>query len=93
MNEYVDIVVPRGGKSLIERVMQESRLYNSDSGETVSMRSKEAAHDYRYFPEPDLLPLRINQAWMSEIRATMPELPPAKRERFTRDYGLREYDT
>ena len=75
------------------RVVQESRLYNSDTGETVSMRSKESAHDYRYFPEPDLLPLRISQAWMSDILSTMPELPPAKRERFTRDYGLRDYDT
>ena len=75
------------------RVMQESRLFNSETGQTVSMRSKESAHDYRYFPEPDLLPLRISEAWMSEIRSTMPELPPAKRERFTRDYGLRDYDT
>ena len=75
------------------RVMQESRLFNSDTGETVSMRSKEAAHDYRYFPEPDLLPLRIGEAWMNQIRCSMPELPPAKRERFTRDYGLRPYDT
>ncbi len=75
------------------RVVQESRLYNAETGETASMRSKEAAHDYRYFPEPDLLPLRISQAWIGEIRATMPELPPAKRERFLRDYGLREYDT
>lgn len=75
------------------RVIQESRMYNSDTGETASMRSKESAHDYRYFPEPDLLPLRISQAWMSEIRSTMPELPPAKRERFTSDYGLRDYDT
>jgi aspartyl-tRNA(Asn)/glutamyl-tRNA(Gln) amidotransferase subunit B len=75
------------------RVIQETRLYNPDSGETVSMRSKEAAHDYRYFPEPDLLPLRISEAWMSEIKSAMPELPPARRERFTRDYGLRDYDT
>ena len=75
------------------RVVQETRLYNSDSGETVSMRSKEAAHDYRYFPEPDLLPLRISQAWMNKIRSAMPELPPAKRARFIQEYGLREYDT
>jgi aspartyl-tRNA(Asn)/glutamyl-tRNA(Gln) amidotransferase subunit B len=75
------------------RVIQETRLYNPDSGETVSMRSKEAAHDYRYFPEPDLLPLRISETWMNEIKSAMPELPPAKRERFTRDYGLRDYDT
>jgi aspartyl-tRNA(Asn)/glutamyl-tRNA(Gln) amidotransferase subunit B len=81
-------VVESGG-----RVIQETRLYDPGSGETVSMRSKESAHDYRYFPEPDLLPLRISQEWMDAIRAEMPELPPAKRERFTRDYGLREYDT
>ncbi|MBM3797143.1 MAG: Asp-tRNA(Asn)/Glu-tRNA(Gln) amidotransferase subunit GatB [Acidobacteria bacterium] len=74
------------------RVIQETRLYNPDSGETVSMRSKEAAHDYRYFPEPDLLPLRIGTAWMSEIRGGMPELHPVKRARFITDYGLREYD-
>ncbi len=75
------------------RVVQETRLYNPDTGETVSMRSKEAAHDYRYFPEPDLLPLRISQAWMAEIKSTMPELPPAKRARFIQAYGLRDYDT
>ena len=74
------------------RVIQETRLYNPDSGETVSMRSKEAAHDYRYFPEPDLLPLRISKAWMSEICGGMPELHPVKRARFIKDYGLREYD-
>lgn len=74
------------------RVVQETRLFNPDSGETVSMRSKEAAHDYRYFPEPDLVPLRISQAWMSGIRNAMPELPPARRERFVKEYGLREYD-
>ncbi len=75
------------------RVVQETRLFNPDTGETVSMRSKEAAHDYRYFPEPDLLPLRISQTWMNEIRSTMPELPPAKRARFIQEYGLRDYDT
>ncbi len=75
------------------RVVQETRLFNPDTGETVSMRSKEAAHDYRYFPEPDLLPLRISQKWMNAIRSTMPELPPAKRARFIQEYGLRDYDT
>lgn len=80
-------VIESGG-----RVVQETRLFNPDSGETVSMRSKEAAHDYRYFPEPDLVPLRISQAWMAGIRSEMPELPPARRERFVKEYGLREYD-
>jgi len=73
-------------------VTQESRLYNPDTGETYSMRSKEAAHDYRYFPEPDLLPLRISDRWLGEIKSSMPELPPAKRARFIEQYGMREYD-
>ncbi len=73
-------------------IVQETRLYNPDTGETVGMRSKEHAHDYRYFPEPDLLPLRISEAWLERIRASMPELPSQKRERFIRQYGLREYD-
>jgi aspartyl/glutamyl-tRNA(Asn/Gln) amidotransferase, B subunit len=74
------------------RVMQETRLYNPDTGETVGMRSKEEAHDYRYFPEPDLVPLRISEAWKERIRASMPELPSALRARFVEQYGLREYD-
>jgi len=73
-------------------VAQETRLYNADTGETVGMRSKEHAHDYRYFPEPDLLPLRISAEWRERMRSKMPELPPQKRARFVRDYGLREYD-
>jgi aspartyl-tRNA(Asn)/glutamyl-tRNA(Gln) amidotransferase subunit B len=75
-----------------ERVLQETRLYNPDLGVTFSMRSKEDAHDYRYFPEPDLVPLRIGAAWLDEIRATMPELPAKKRARFTAQFGLSEYD-
>jgi aspartyl-tRNA(Asn)/glutamyl-tRNA(Gln) amidotransferase subunit B len=74
------------------RVMQETRLFNVDTGETVSMRSKEHAHDYRYFPEPDLAPLRIGEDWLGRIRAAMPELPAARRVRFIQAYGLREYD-
>ena len=73
-------------------IHQETRLFNSDTGETVGMRSKEEAHDYRYFPEPDLVPLRISDKWREEVRATMPELPAAKRARFIEAYGLREYD-
>ncbi len=73
-------------------IHQETRLFNSDSGETVGMRSKEDAHDYRYFPEPDLVPLRIGEKWREEVRAIMPELPAAKRARFIEVYGLREYD-
>lgn len=74
------------------RVVQESRLWNVDRGETVAMRSKEQAHDYRYFPEPDLVPLQVSESWKDEIRATMPELPAQRRVRLVEEYGLREYD-
>ena len=74
------------------RVTQETRLYDANRGETFSMRSKEDAHDYRYFPEPDLAPLRIGDAWVAEARASMPELPARKRARFVEEYGLRDYD-
>jgi aspartyl-tRNA(Asn)/glutamyl-tRNA(Gln) amidotransferase subunit B len=79
--------IESGGK-----VVQETRLYNPDSGETVSMRSKEHAHDYRYFPEPDLVPLRISEQWLNRVKADMPELPRQRRERFVQVFGLREYD-
>jgi aspartyl-tRNA(Asn)/glutamyl-tRNA(Gln) amidotransferase subunit B len=71
---------------------QETRLYDPDRGETRSMRSKEEAHDYRYFPDPDLLPLEIEQAWVDDIAASLPELPDAKKARFVADYGMTEYD-
>jgi aspartyl-tRNA(Asn)/glutamyl-tRNA(Gln) amidotransferase subunit B len=74
------------------RVMQETRLFNPDTGETVGMRSKEHAHDYRYFPEPDLVPLRLSEAWLNQVREATPELPAARRARFIDAYGLREYD-
>jgi aspartyl-tRNA(Asn)/glutamyl-tRNA(Gln) amidotransferase subunit B len=73
-------------------VDQETRLYDPDKGETRSMRSKEEAYDYRYFPDPDLLPLEIEQAWVDDIAASLPELPDAKKARFVADYGLSEYD-
>ncbi|SFI49722.1 Asp-tRNA(Asn)/Glu-tRNA(Gln) amidotransferase subunit GatB [Jannaschia pohangensis] len=73
-------------------VTQETRLYDPDKGETRSMRSKEEAHDYRYFPDPDLLPLEIEQAWVDGIAATLPELPDAKKARFIADFGLSDYD-
>jgi aspartyl-tRNA(Asn)/glutamyl-tRNA(Gln) amidotransferase subunit B len=73
-------------------VVQETRLYDPDRNETRSMRSKEEAHDYRYFPDPDLLPLEIEQAWVDHIRDTMPELPDAKKARFMADFGLTDYD-
>jgi aspartyl-tRNA(Asn)/glutamyl-tRNA(Gln) amidotransferase subunit B len=80
-------LIESGGK-----VAQETRLYDADTGETVGMRSKEHAHDYRYFPEPDLLPLRIGDAWRARVSSEMPELPASRRARFVEDYGLREYD-
>ncbi|MDJ0822069.1 MAG: Asp-tRNA(Asn)/Glu-tRNA(Gln) amidotransferase subunit GatB [Paracoccaceae bacterium] len=73
-------------------VDQETRLYDPDKGETRSMRSKEEAHDYRYFPDPDLLPLEIEQAWVDDIAASLPELPDEKKARFVTDFGLSEYD-
>jgi len=73
-------------------VVQETRLYDPDKNETRSMRSKEEAHDYRYFPDPDLLPLEIEQAWVDDIAANLPELPDQKKARFINDLGLSEYD-
>ena len=75
-----------------ERIQQETRLYNSDEGKTYSMRSKEQAHDYRYFPEPDLRPLVVDAHWQETIRKTLPELPEARRKRMVSDYGITEYD-
>jgi aspartyl-tRNA(Asn)/glutamyl-tRNA(Gln) amidotransferase subunit B len=80
-------VLESGGK-----IAQETRLWNVPAGRTESMRSKEFAHDYRYFPEPDLLPVRVKAAWRDEIAAAMPELPDAKRKRFVREYGIAPYD-
>jgi len=73
-------------------IVQETRLYDPDRDETRSMRSKEEAHDYRYFPDPDLLPLEIPPAWIDEVRTELPELPQQMRERFQRDHGLSPYD-
>jgi aspartyl-tRNA(Asn)/glutamyl-tRNA(Gln) amidotransferase subunit B len=74
------------------RVVQETRLYDPDRDETRPMRSKEDAHDYRYFPDPDLLPLEITQAWLAQVKSALPELPQAKRERLKRQYGVNAYD-
>jgi aspartyl-tRNA(Asn)/glutamyl-tRNA(Gln) amidotransferase subunit B len=74
------------------RVVQATRLYDPDKKETREMRSKEDAQDYRYFPDPDLPPLVISPEWIARVKAAMPELPGAMRERFTRDYGLSDYD-
>ena len=80
-------IVEAGGE-----VEQETRLYDPDKGETRSMRSKEEAHDYRYFPDPDLLPLEIEQDWVDNIAANLPELPDEKKTRFIKEFGLTDYD-
>ncbi|MGB8583332.1 MAG: Asp-tRNA(Asn)/Glu-tRNA(Gln) amidotransferase subunit GatB [Candidatus Sulfotelmatobacter sp.] len=80
-------VVESGGK-----IAQETRLYNSHEGKTYSMRSKEQAHDYRYFPEPDLLPLVVDEKWKAEIIRALPELPEARRARLVKEYSITEYD-
>ena len=80
-------VLEEGGK-----IIQETRLYDPDQNKTASMRGKEEAHDYRYFPDPDLVPLIVDDAWIQEVRTTMPELPDAKQARFVKDYLLSDYD-
>jgi len=85
--ERQSAVLERGGS-----LVQESRLYDPDSGETSTMRGKEEAHDYRYFPEPDLVPLVVDEAWIAEIRGTLPELPLPRKDRLIREYQLPAYD-
>jgi aspartyl-tRNA(Asn)/glutamyl-tRNA(Gln) amidotransferase subunit B len=80
-------IVESGGK-----VRQETRGFSPATGETSTLRDKENAHDYRYFPEPDLLPLTISPAWLAEMKASLPEMPADKRARFISEFGLREYD-
>jgi aspartyl-tRNA(Asn)/glutamyl-tRNA(Gln) amidotransferase subunit B len=86
INRQIDII-ESGGK-----IAQETRLYNSHEGKTYSMRSKEQAHDYRYFPDPDLLPLMVDETWKAEIARALPELPEARRARMVNEYGITEYD-
>src|SRR5579864_9674933 len=80
-------VLESGGK-----ITQETRLYNAQEGRTYGMRSKEQAHDYRYFPEPDLLPLVVDEKWKAEIARSLPELPEARRARMVKEYGITDYD-
>jgi aspartyl-tRNA(Asn)/glutamyl-tRNA(Gln) amidotransferase subunit B len=80
-------VLEDGGK-----IKQETRLWDASTGTTQSMRTKEEAHDYRYFPDPDLVPIMVDQKWLDEIKESLPELPDTKRERFVSEYGLPEYD-
>jgi aspartyl-tRNA(Asn)/glutamyl-tRNA(Gln) amidotransferase subunit B len=75
-----------------EKVVQETRLWDADQNITISMRGKEEAHDYRYFPDPDLVPLKIDETWMDEIRRSLPELPDQRKERFVKEYQIPEYD-
>lgn len=86
INRQIELV--EGG----EKIHQETRLFNPSEGRTYSMRSKEEAHDYRYFPEPDLLPLVVSAAWQQEIRSRLPELPNARRKRMVAEYAITEYD-
>jgi aspartyl-tRNA(Asn)/glutamyl-tRNA(Gln) amidotransferase subunit B len=90
----IEFEIKRQAQALDEgaRLVQETRLWDPDREVTRSMRSKESAHDYRYFPEPDLLPLLVSDEWIEEVRHGLPELPDARRARFARDYGLPEYD-
>ena len=94
MEKAIDYEVRRQIEVLEDggRIVQETRLYDPDRDETRSMRSKEEANDYRYFPDPDLLPLVVDEAFLDQARAAMPELPQAMRGRFMRDYGLPSYD-
>jgi len=80
-------ILENGGK-----IVQETRLYDPDRDETRSMRTKEEAHDYRYFPDPDLLPLEVSDAWIENVRTSLPELPSVMRERFVREYQISDYE-
>ncbi|RLB08835.1 MAG: Asp-tRNA(Asn)/Glu-tRNA(Gln) amidotransferase GatCAB subunit B [Deltaproteobacteria bacterium] len=90
----LDYEIKRQKSLLMEgkEIIQETRLWDESSGKTLGMRGKEEAHDYRYFPDPDLVPLRIDSDWIEEVRQTLPELPDEKRARFLSEYGLPEYD-
>ncbi|MCW5798325.1 MAG: Asp-tRNA(Asn)/Glu-tRNA(Gln) amidotransferase subunit GatB [Nitrospira sp.] len=94
VKDAVDYEIKRQTKVLNEggKISQETRLWNHERGETAVMRSKEEAHDYRYFPDPDLVPLDISADWIEQLRGELPELAAAKQARFTQDYGIPEYD-
>ncbi len=94
VKDAIEYEIKRQTKVLSEggKIFQETRLWNLDRGETAVMRSKEEAHDYRYFPDPDLVPLKLDQEWIEGFRGSVPELPAARVSRFVREYGLPEYD-
>jgi aspartyl-tRNA(Asn)/glutamyl-tRNA(Gln) amidotransferase subunit B len=94
VKDSVEYEIKRQTKVLTEggKIHQETRLWNIELGQTAVMRSKEEAHDYRYFPDPDLLPLSISDEWIEELRGTLQELPQARQQRFIHEHGLPEYD-
>ena len=94
VKDAVEYEIKRQTKVLNEggKIYQETRLWNIDRGETAVMRSKEEAHDYRYFPDPDLVPLQLNEDWIDGFRSSLPELPAVRTHRFITEYGLPEYD-
>lgn len=94
VKDAVEYEIKRQTKVLNEggKIRQETRLWNIERGETAVMRSKEEAHDYRYFPDPDLVPLKLDDKWIDQFRANLPELPAVRTKRFVSDYGLPEYD-
>jgi aspartyl-tRNA(Asn)/glutamyl-tRNA(Gln) amidotransferase subunit B len=94
VKEAIEYEIKRQTKVLNEggRIAQETRLWDSDKGETATMRSKEEAHDYRYFPDPDLVPLSLAPEWIDDLRKTLPELPAVRQRRFVGEHGLPEYD-
>jgi len=95
VKDAIEYEIKRQTKVLNERgqIQQETRLWNLDRGETAVMRSKEETHDYRYFPDPDLVPLKLDKEWIERFRSSLPELPTVRAGRFVSDYGLPEYDT
>ncbi|MEW6544104.1 MAG: Asp-tRNA(Asn)/Glu-tRNA(Gln) amidotransferase subunit GatB [Nitrospirota bacterium] len=94
VKDALEYEIKRQTKVLSEggTIQQETRLWDTEKGVTATMRSKEEAHDYRYFPDPDLVPLSLADEWIEDLRATLPELPAARLKRFVTDYGLPEYD-
>ena len=94
VQKALEYEIMRQKKLLIEgkKVYQETRLWNTDLNRTESMRSKEEAHDYRYFPEPDLVRINIDKEWVNKTRQSLPELPKVRRDKFKKEYGLSDYD-
>jgi aspartyl-tRNA(Asn)/glutamyl-tRNA(Gln) amidotransferase subunit B len=94
VKDAIEYEIARQSKALSEggTIQQETRLWDVENSRTVTMRSKEEAHDYRYFPEPDLVPLAIGEEWIEKVRATLPELPSTRQKRFVTEYGVPHYD-